>query len=238
MDNLHGAFITYGERRAYVALPESPGPHRAVLLYMEAFGVNNYIATECDRLARAGFIAIAPDFYDGRTFAYDDLANVRAMLQGRTDAQWLSYIREAIAWLDARHDVAKAPLGALGFCMGGRLAFLSALEFPQRIGAVVSFYGGGIAPDEPSLGRPPLIGRVDELRAPVMFHYGADDPSITPVEHGRVAQTLSAAKKKFSMHLYPDAGHGFASRDRDSYRGAVAEEAWGWSLEFLRAALP
>lgn len=238
MDNLHGAFITYGERRAYVALPESPGPHRAVLLYMEAFGVNNYIATECDRLARAGFLAIAPDFFDGRTFGYNEFENIRPMLQGRTDADWLGYIREAIAWLDARHDVVKAPLGTLGFCMGGRLAFLTALEFPDRIGAAVSFYGGGIGPDEPSLGRPTLIGRAEELRAPVMFHYGADDPSITPSEHGRVAQTLSAAKKKFSLHLYPEAGHGFASRDRDSYRGAVAEEAWGWSLEFLRAALP
>ncbi|NNM93529.1 MAG: dienelactone hydrolase family protein [Candidatus Eremiobacteraeota bacterium] len=238
MDNLHGAFITYGEHRAYVALPESPGPHRAVLLYMEAFGVNNYIASECDRLARSGFLAIAPDFFDGRTFGYGDFEQIRPMLQGRSDADWLAYIRDAIGWLDARHDVVKAPLGVLGFCMGGRLAFLSAVEFPERIGAAVAFYGGGIAPDEPSLGRPPLIGRAEELRAPIMFHYGADDAGITPVEHGRIAQTLSAGKKKFSMHLYPDAGHGFASRDRDSYRGAVAEEAWGWSLEFLRAALP
>ena len=238
MDNLHGAFITYGERRAYVALPESPGPHRAVLLYMEAFGVNNYISTECDRLARAGFLAIAPDFFDGRTFAYDDFENIRPLLQGRSDADWLAHIRAAIAWLDARHDVVKAPLGALGFCMGGRLAFLSALEFPDRIGAAVAFYGGGIAPEEPSLGRPILVGRVGELRAPVMLHYGADDSGITPVEHGRLAQALSEAKKKFSMHLYPDAGHGFASRDRESYRGAVAEEAWGLSLEFLRATLP
>ncbi len=238
MDNLHGAFITYGERRAYVALPESPGPHRAVLLYQEAFGVNNYIASECDRLARAGFLAIAPDFFDGRTFGYGDFAQIRPILQGRTDAEWLGYIRDAMAWLDARHDVAKAPFGALGFCMGGRLAFLSALEFPDRIGAAVPFYAGGIAPEEESLGRPILVGRVGELRAPVMLHYGADDASITPVEHGRLAQALSEAKKKFSMHLYPDAGHGFASRDRDSYRGAVAEEAWAFSLEFLRMNLP
>ena len=237
MDNLKGAFITYGDRRAYVALPESAGPHRAVLLYMEAFGVNEYIATECDRLARAGYIAIAPDFFDGMTIPYSDLPRVRSMLNGWNDAQWLEHIHAAVGWLDARHDVAKAPLGAMGFCMGGRLAFLTALELPDRIGATISFYGGGIAPDEPTAGRPPLVGRVAELRAPLMLHYGAQDAGITPSELGRLTTALSEAKKRFCLNLYPDAGHGFASRDRDSYCADAAEEAWESSLRFLQREL-
>ena len=109
--------------------------------------------------------------------------------------------------------------------MGGRLAVLTALALGPKIAAAVSFYGGGIAPQEPRH-YPPLLDRLRELQSELLLIYGADDHGIAPDEHGRIAETLSREKKRYTLSVYPGAPHGFASRDRDSYRPEQAEAAW------------
>jgi carboxymethylenebutenolidase len=228
---VRGAFVDLDSQlRAYLALPAGNGPHPGVLLFQEAFGVNAYIQSECDRLARAGYAAIAPDFFRGELYEYNDREAVFAKLKTMNDGAMLADIRKAIAYLDARNDVRHDGYGAVGFCMGGRLAVLTAISFGSKIAAAVAFYGGGIAPKESRFGWPILVDRVGEVEADLLLIYGADDEAIAPDEQGRLAEALSKAKKRYTLTVYPGAGHGFASTDRASYEREVAEAAWGRTL--------
>ena len=210
----------------YLARPRGTGPHPAVLVYMEAFGLNDYIRSECDRVAALGYVALAPDFFRGDVFSYANFAPIPAKIESIGDAGFLADIRSAIAFLEASADVRHEAYGVVGFCMGGRLAFLTAAELGPKIAACAAFYGGGIAPTETRFGRVPLAPRAAEIDASVVLFYGANDGSIEPIEIARVTEALAAAKKDALVHVFPDAGHGFASRDRDDYVAAVAEEAW------------
>jgi carboxymethylenebutenolidase len=116
--------------------------------------------------------------------------------------------------------------------MGGRLAVLTAIELGDDIGAVVSFYGGNIAPDQQRFFTP-IGDRIGESTAPILMIYGADDESIAPPEIGRVAQALAARQKRFEISVYPDAGHAFASKTRPQYRPEAAESAWDEALAFF-----
>ena len=235
-DERPGFIALDNERRGYYARPGGAGPFPAVLVLQEAFGVNDYVASEVRRLAGAGYAALAPDLFRGETLSYTDWEPVKAKLQTLDDAALLADVRAALAFLDARDEVARGARGAVGFCMGGRLAFLSAAEFGERFVGAVSFYGGSVGPERPGL-FPSVLARGVDIRAPLMFHYGADDESIAPDEHARVARALSEWKKAYSLNVYPGAGHGFASIDRPSYRRDVAEAAWAATLEFFKEHL-
>jgi len=234
-----GNFVDLGAgRRGYLSVPEGAGPHPAVLVYQEAFGVNAYVQGEADRLAANGYAALAPDLFDGETFGYDEWQKLAPKFGSLNDPKLLEYVDASLAFLDAHESVAHGGYGAIGFCMGGRLTFLSALERPKKFKAIASFYGGGIGPDEPSFGRPILIGRGGEIEASVLLLYGAEDEGITPKEHARIVETLSAAKVEFGLFVYPGAGHGFASVDRvPSYEPVAAEKAWAEALALFGRTL-
>jgi len=225
-----------GDVRGYYAVPAGDGPFPAVLVYQEAFGVNDYVRSEVVRLAEHGFAALAPDLFHGQTLGYGEMERVYALLGTLTDEGLLCDVDLAIAYLRARPEIAAGPLGAVGFCMGGRLAFLTATARAEAIGAAVSFYGGSIAPREHRL-FPPLLHRVPELRGELWLMYGADDTSIEPDEQGRLCEALSRAKKSFGIHVFPDAGHAFASRGRDNYRPVTAEIAWNETLALFARVL-
>jgi carboxymethylenebutenolidase len=120
--------------------------------------------------------------------------------------------------------------------MGGRAAFLANATHGARLRASVSFYGGGIAPAQPRGKRPPLLDRVPDLKVPQMLAYGADDTAIAADEHGRLAEALTTAKKAWTMAVYPNAPHAFATFDRDSYRERAARAAWHATFAFLDEA--
>jgi carboxymethylenebutenolidase len=148
----------------------------------------------------------------------------------------LADVDAAIALLDTQLEVADGAYGCVGFCMGGRLAYLTAAARKEKIAAAVSFYGGGIAPDQPRFFKP-ILDRVPDVKGSLLLIYGADDDGITPAEHARLAQALSTAKKDYGIRVFPGAPHGFASRDRESYRPVQAEAAWLETLQWLDAAL-
>jgi carboxymethylenebutenolidase len=230
-------FVATGEgKRAYLAVPAGGGPFPGVLLFQEAFGVNDYIQSEARRLAEHGYAAIAPDLFDGDTYTYAELDKVVPRLQSLGSDALLEHALAAAAYFDADAGVRHRRYGCVGFCMGGRLAVLTALALGTKIGAAASFYGGGIAPKEPRM-YAPLIGRLRELQSELLLIYGADDQGIAPDEHGRIAETLSREKKRYTISVYAGAPHGFASRDRDSYRPQQAEAAWLETLALLERTL-
>jgi carboxymethylenebutenolidase len=230
-------FVPIGDgKRGYYAVPQGDGPFPAVLVYQEAFGINGYMESEVRRLAEHGYAAIAPDLFDGETFSYDQFDKVMPKLQTMTDDVQLGYVKAALAFLDGEANVTHDAYGAVGFCMGGRLAFLTSVTYGDKIAAASSFYGGGIAPDQPRHFKP-LLDRVPDVKGELLLNYGADDEGITPQEHARLAEALSREKKRYTLSVYPGAPHGFASVDRSSYRRDQAETAWAETLAMFDRTL-
>ena len=221
-----------GDLRGYFARPVNDGVQPGIVLFQEAFGLNPYVESEVRRLAASGYAAIAPDLFRGKRFAYSDRPGMMANMASLTDAGLLADVKACLDFLDARDDVKHDGYGAIGFCMGGRLAYLAAAEFGEKIAAAVSFYGGGIAPGSEGP-RKPLLHLIPKISASMMMVYGGDDHAIDAGEHGRLAEALSLAKKEYTIAVYPGAGHGFASRDRDSYRPEQTGVAWRSALRFF-----
>ena len=216
---------------AYLAAgrPGSPG----IVVIQEAFGVNAFVKATCDRFATRGLYAIAPDYYHGRTFDYADRENAIAAVNDVVDEVAM---QETAAALDALAADGVRHFAVVGFCMGGRLAFLANATLGRRLAATVSFYGGGIAPPEPKGKRKPLLDRVSDVSAPALLLYGAKDASIGAEEHARLARALTEANKRYTMAVFPDAPHAFATFDRDSFREAAAAAAWRTADDFLDAS--
>jgi len=227
-----------GTLQGYAAYPETSGRFPGVVVIMEAYGINGHIRGVCQRLANAGFVAVAPDIYHGEVISYTDTDKVMAKIPTVRDEPTLNEIGESLNWLAEHKNVMPKQLGIIGFCMGGRLAFLANCRFPDQLKAAVGFYGGGIAPGGPDrFGRTPPIGEAHKMQAPIFLGYGADDQGILPAEHARVAETLSTAKKRYTLAVYPGAGHGFLCEERANYAPKAAELAWPEIIGFLRTNL-
>lgn len=209
----------------------------AVIVLMEAFGLNDYIKSVCDRLAQAGYAAIAPDFYHGATYAYRDLKEAIAKLKSLKDETVMTEFGKAITFLSKQGGVVPGGVGVIGFCMGGRYTFMANAIHAPHIKAAVSFYGGGIAAAPDPLGRADLLSLVPAMKAPIMLLYGADDGSISPAEHQRIALALSEAKKSYTLSIFSQADHGFFSDRRNQYNAAASAEAWAMTMSFFRRHL-
>ncbi|MBU2759137.1 dienelactone hydrolase family protein [Acidithiobacillus sulfurivorans] len=217
--------------RAWYARPGIDGPYPGVVIFIEAFGINSHFQEVAERFAKAGYCAIVPDLYHGKTYEYADFENAIGHLKTLKDDLAMQEAGLAIAELQKRPEVMKHAIGAVGFCMGGRFAFMANAVHADKLSASVAFYGGGIAPDKDPAGRQPLLHLVDQMRAPLLLLYGAEDHSITPEEHGRIAAALSTAKKRYTLTLFPGAPHGFFADPRDSYRPEAAAEGWRLTLD-------
>ncbi len=217
----------------YYVAPKTTKPVPAILVMMEAFGLNDNIKRVCDKLAQNGYAALAPDFYHGTTFAYTDLKGAIAKLKGLKDEVVMAEFGKGLDFLNKQKKVSRQGVGVTGFCMGGRLTFLANATYAQQIKAAVSFYGGGIAAKDDVAGRQNLLAQAKKMQAPLMLMYGSDDSYIMAEEHERVALALSQAKKRYAINVFPGAGHGFMSDRRDSYNPAAATEAWEMTMAFF-----
>lgn len=221
----------------YYVIPSTAGPHPAVIVQMEAFGLNDNIKEICDRLAQKGYAALAPDFYRGETFAYTNVDAAVAKLKTLKDDTAMADVGSSLAFLAQRPEVKPTAIGTIGFCMGGRLVYLACAAHTDKLKAGVAFYGGGIAANPDPLGRPALLDRTAEIKAPIMLLYGANDQLIAADEHARIALALSSQKKRYVISVFPEAGHGFLSDRRDSYNQPAAAEAWEMTISFFQRHL-
>lgn len=218
----------------YYVTPAGTGKFPAVIVLMEAFGLNQWCKSICDRLAQSGFAAIAPDFYRGTTYQYTDVASAVAKIKTLNDDAIMSDVGKSLDFLAGKSEINANGIGVVGFCLGGRYAFLTNTTYPTKIKAAVSFYGGGIdaAPGNP-MGQKSLLDRVTLMQSPIMLMYGSEDQMIAADEHGRISAALSKAKKRYILNLFPKAGHGFMSDRRDSYAPDAAAEAWLMTTGFF-----
>ncbi len=213
---------------AYVARPSGPGPHPAIIVVNEVFGIHAYIKDICHRVARLGYVAVAPDFFyrSGANLpAMTSFEEIRPIVLQATPDQVDNDVRATTAWLKAQSFVAPAKIGIIGFCWGGAVVWRSAMVNPN-IRAGVAWYGQ----------LKPLIARAGEVHAPVLGLYGAKDDGIPQTDVEAMRAALKAAGKTGSdIHVYPDAGHGFHADYRSSYNEADAKDGWARMLAHLRA---
>lgn len=212
---------------SFVARPAEPGKYPGMLMFQEAFGVNEHIRDVAQRIAREGYIAIAPELYHrtapGFEGRYDDFPSVLPHARAVTEAGAMDDIRAAYDWLQGDPQVTPERIGSIGFCMGGRISFLACATVPVR--AAVSFYGGGIAPS--------LLPRTASLHGPLLFFWGGLDKHIGPEQIRPVLDECRRAGKAYVNVEISDADHGFFCDARASYNPAAAKEAWGLTRTFL-----
>jgi carboxymethylenebutenolidase len=220
-----------GKMEAYVAQPKAGGPYPGVVVIQEAFGVNAHIKKVTERIAAEGYVAIAPDIFHReaeRIIPYSEMPKAIATLQRVVDSKAMEDVGAAIAHLKSQSHVKSGSLGVIGFCMGGRLTYLTAAHHNSDIKCAVPYYGGGIP-----MGNPSPLSRTGEIKCPMYLFFGAKDQLI-PMDHvNQIKAELTAKSVKFQLEVYPDAGHGFFCDDRGSYHEASAKDAWEKTKAFF-----
>jgi carboxymethylenebutenolidase len=214
---------------AYVALPDGAGRRPAVIVFEEIFGVNSHIRSVVDRIAKEGYVAIAPDYHHraapGIELAYDAEGMQRgmALIPKLTAAGVIADVEATLAFLRARDDVRGDRIGCTGFCIGGHVAYLTACATDVR--ATASFYGGGIASFSPG-GGPPTVEKTAGIRGRILCLFGREDPMISQDQVAKIKHALEAAKVRHEVVVYDGANHGFFCDQRGSYNPKVAADAW------------
>jgi carboxymethylenebutenolidase len=229
-----------GRMPAYVARPQGNGPFPAVIVTMEAFGLNQHIKNVTERIAREGYVAVAPDLYyraADRVAAYSDLSKALQLMGALDDRKIVADVRSVMTWLEADRGVRGDRIGMTGFCMGGRITFLSACHLPLQ--AAAPFYGGGIGRTMmPSPGTPhPPIDDAAGIACPMVIFYGDKDAFIPLDEVELVKDRLAKLGKQAEVVVYPGADHGFFCDERPSYHEAAAQDAWKRLLRLFEKTL-
>ena len=217
--------IPDGKMPAYLCHPAGAGPHPAVIVVMEAFGLNGHIEDVTERIAREGYVTLAPDLYHrfgSPIIPYAEIPRAIDTLKKLEDSKVMGEIGAAIAHLRGLKEVRADRIGITGFCMGGRVTFLSAARHAADIKAAVAFYGGGIAADAPNA----PINFADKIRCPVLCFFGETDQMIPLDQVRKVEDTLKRLGKTFEVKVYQGAGHGFFCNERPSYHAESAKDAW------------
>ena len=221
---------------AYRAAPAGKRNLPVVLVISEIFGVHEYIADTCRRLARAGYMAIAPDLFvrQGDPMAYGEMAKLMSEVIAKVpDAQAMGDLDAAVQWASANGGDA-SKLAITGFCWGGRITWLYAAHGPVKAG--VAWYGR-LQGNKNELQPTYPIDLVAKLKAPVLGLYGGKDTGIPQesVDAMKVAlKSGSAAAKGSEFVIYPDAPHAFHADYRPSYREQVAQDGWTHMLSWFQ----
>lgn len=234
-----------GVADAWLHLPEGKGPAPAVLLFTDAFGLRPVVRQMAERLVAEGYAVLAPNLlYRAGKFTPFDPKTVWTNPDERT--RLMGYIkqldaaagmRDVKAFLDAmsgQPGLAPGPIGAVGYCMGGRLAFTAAGTYPERFAAVATIHGGNLVSSEPD--SPHLSA--GKVKARLYFGVADTDRSCTPEDQKALAAALDAAKVKYQLELMPGAMHGYAMADTPAYDEKACAIHWERVLALFAEALP
>lgn len=220
----------------YAAWPKKGGTRGAVLVIQEIFGVHEYIKDVCRRLANEGYFAIAPSLY----FRHGDATQIADIDKLRKDivdkvgqAQVMTDLDAAVAWLGKQKNVDAANVAITGFCWGGNVVWMYAGHNP-KLKAGVAWYGR-LKPDtSPLMPKTPVdIGA--GLTVPVLGLYGGKDKGIPQDTVELMRKELAKGKTDSKIIVYPDAEHGFHADYRPSYNASAANEGWGEMLKWFKA---
>jgi carboxymethylenebutenolidase len=215
--------------QAYVSMPEGKGLFPGVIVLQEAFGVNGHIRNVADRVAKEGYIAIAPELFHrtaeaGMEIPYNvDFSLIMPHFQAMTPEGMAADSKAAYDWLQQQPNVKHDKIGSIGFCLGGRVSFLANATVP--LSAAVSFYGGRTDT---------LADRAKDLHGPQLFFWGGLDKHILPENIDTVINAVKKANKPYTNVVFSYADHAFHCDDRPAYNKQAASEAWALSMAFFK----
>ncbi|MFZ0813413.1 MAG: dienelactone hydrolase family protein [Bradyrhizobium sp.] len=202
---------------AYRADPAG-SPKAAVVVIREIFGVNHHIRSICDRLAREGYVAVAPAIFDRiepnfqSGYSPDEVAVARKFV---ASPDWAAMLRDTQAAIDAVKDV--GPVGIIGFCLGGSIAYAAATRL-SGLKAAIGYYGGAV-----------VRSADDKPKVPTQLQFGEKDAGISLTD----VETLRAKRPEVEVYIYEGAQHGFNCDERASYDKKSADIAWPRSMDFF-----
>ncbi len=217
----------------YFARPASGENFPTILVVQEIFGVHEHIKDVCRRVAKRGYLAIAPElfFRQGDVSKMKDINEILEKVVAKVpDAQVMSDLDSTVVWAAANKGDVKR-IAITGFCYGGRITWLYAAHNPD-VKSGVAWYGrlqgvaGANQPKHP-------IDLVKELKAPVLGLYGGKDQGIPLSDVDDMKSDLKGAQSKSDIVVYPDAPHGFHADYRQSYRKEAAEDGWKRMFEWF-----
>jgi carboxymethylenebutenolidase len=208
--------------------PGGSGP--GVLVIQEWWGLDWGIKQMADRLGEAGFVALAPDLYHGELAGHDEMDKASALMQALPPDRAARDMSSAIDYLAARRGVTGTGIGVVGFCMGGMLSFIIAANRPDRVAAVVPFYGFPQGAAEPDWTR---------LKARVRGHMAERDDFFSPAAARALEKKLQAMGKDVTLTVHPGTGHAFMAPHNalGTHDASAAARIWPEVVSFLRNAL-
>jgi carboxymethylenebutenolidase len=214
---------------AYLAQPNTPGSYPGVVVIQEIFGVNSHIRNVTERIAREGYVAIAPPIFQRIAPGFEtgytpsDIEIGRNYAAQTTSQDLLSDIQVAIDYLKTLPQVKKDGFGCIGFCFGGHVAYLASTL--QDIKATASFYGAGITTRTPGGGNP-TINSTRDIKGTLYAYFGMADSSIPVEQVDEIEAELEKYKISHRVFRYDGADHGFFCDQRASYNQNAAADAW------------
>ena len=211
---------------AYRARPTFGKDFPVILVIQEIFGVHAYIQDVCRRLAKLGYLAIAPEMFyrQGDVSKLTDIAEIRKVVNKVPDAQVMSDLDATVAWAmkSAKGDPNK--LGITGFCWGGRITWLYAAHNPT-VKAGVAWYGRLVGESTALTPKHPLDIAMN-LQVPILGLYGGKDTGIPLDTVDKMRDRLKGGSTKSAIVVFPDAPHAFHADYSPSYRQSEAEDGW------------
>ncbi|MCJ2031455.1 dienelactone hydrolase family protein [Methylobacterium sp. J-043] len=224
-----------GEIPAYRAMPSEGGPFPTILVVQEIFGVHEHIKDVCRRLAKLGYVALAPELY-ARQGDVSGLTNIQQIVSEVVskvpDAQVMGDLDAAVAYAKGTGKADTARLGITGFCWGGRITWLYAVHNPS-VKAGVAWYGRLVGDSSALTPKHPVDVAAD-LKAPVLGLYGGADQGIPVATIDRMKEACRAAGKTCEFIVFPDAPHAFHADYRPSYRAEPAQDGWKRLQDWFR----
>ena len=220
-----------GAMSAYEIIPDGEGQRPAIVFLMDGLGYRAGLKTMAERLASHGYHVLLPDLYHrvGKHVHFepvvmtqpDKMGEMRKLIGNLTPDMAMSDVAACLDVLASRANVDATRVGAVGYCMGGRNAFIAATRFPDRLRATASIHPGGIVTADPA--SPHLFAGPAQAR--MYFGIAKDDVFFTKEQAETLEQTLAALGKRYQIEHY-DARHGWAVIDTPVYDAAEAERHW------------
>lgn len=220
---------------AYRAMPAKGGPFPVVLVVQEIFGVHEHIKDICRRLAKLGYLAIAPELYarQGDVSKQTDIQEIiKTVVSKVPDEQVMSDLDAAVEYVKKSSKGDTAKLAVTGFCWGGRITWLYTAH-NKGVKAGVAWYGRLVGDKDPLHPKHPTDIAAD-LNAPVLGLYGGADMGIPISTVETMREALKKANKPSEIIVYPDTPHGFYADYRPSYRKDKADDGWKKLLEWFK----
>jgi len=216
----------------HVGQPAGAGRSAAIAVIMHAPGVETFIHSIVERLGVAGYVSAAPDLYHRQEGSGEPLERMARL----KDVDVIQDVTATVDFLCALPAVDPERIGILGFCMGGRVAYMmTAAE--KRLKAAVVYYGGNIMkPWGEGVATP--FARTAEIGCPILFHFGEEDTNPSPADRVTLDKELTRLGKAHEFFSYPKAGHAFMNfTNPELYREAASGTSWPRTIEFLAAHL-